>query len=328
MRSVIVSILTLFGVFAAAQSQSTSPAAKKRIAVLDFDYGTVQSDVSAIFGSRQDVGKGIADLLVDKLVSGGRYSIIERKAIDKIVSEQNFSNSDRVDPNSAAKLGRILGVEAIVIGSITQFGRDDKSTSVAGSALGGLAGRYGLGGVGQHKSKAVVGISARLINTDTGEILAVASGKGESDRSGAMLSGSGGTWSGAGGGAFDMTSKNFGDTILGEAVNKAVVEVAGRLERESSRLPAHVLTISGLVADVSGDTLILNVGSRAGVKVGDQLAVTRSSREIKDPATGRVIRRVEDKVGEIRITEVDESSSVGKFSGPMAVRVGDAVRNP
>lgn len=323
MSRVTVSLLALFGFVAAAQT----PPAKKRIAVLDFDYGTVQSDVSAIFGARQDVGKGIADLLVDKLVSSGQYSVIERKAIDKIVAEQNFSNSDRVDTNSAAKLGRILGVDAIIIGSITQFGRDDKSTSVGGSALGGIAGRYGLGGVGQRKSKAVVGISARLVNTDTGEILAVASGRGESARAGAMLSGSGGTWSGGGGGDFDMSSKNFGDTILGEAVNKAVGEVAGRLERESSRLPAHVITISGLVADVSGDNLILNVGSRAGVKVGDTLAIKRSTRDIKDPATGRVIRRVEDNVGEVRITEVDEASSAGKFSGPMAVKVGDVVKS-
>ena len=316
-------LLLSFGL--CAQAQTTGP--KKRIAVLNFDYATVQSDVSAIFGTRQDVGKGIADLLVDRLVSAGQYSVIERKAIDKIMAEQNFSNSDRVDPNSAAKLGRLLGVDAIVIGSITQFGRDDKSTSVGGGAFGGLAGRYGLGGVGQRKSKAVVAISARLVSVDTGEILAVASGRGESDRSGAILNGSGGSYAGAAGGAFDMQSKNFGDTILGEAVNKSVTEVAARLERESGRLPEHVLSISGLVADVSGDTLILNVGARAGIKVGDRLAVKRSTREIKDPATGKVIRRVEDNVGEIRITEVDDASAVGKFSGSMQAKVGDTVKN-
>ncbi|MDQ2899447.1 MAG: curli production assembly protein CsgG [Acidobacteriota bacterium] len=326
MSRFLVCILILSGLSAAAQTQ-----AKKRIAVLNFDYATVQSDVSAIFGTRQDVGKGIADLLVDKLVTDGQYSIIERKAIDKIMAEQNFSNSDRVDPNSAAKLGRILGVDAIVIGSITQFGRDDRSTTVGGTALGGLAGRYGLGGVGQRKAKAVVGISARLINTDTGEILAVASGKGESDRSGAMLNGAGGSFGGGGGGAFDMSSKNFGDTILGEAVNKAVSDVAARLERESGRLPAHLLTLSGLVADVSASgsdvTLVLNIGSRAGVKVGDRLAVKRSTRTINDPVTGKVIRRVEDQVGYVTITDVDEASSAGKFSGSMPAKVGDEVKN-
>src|SRR6185503_19768307 len=86
---------------------------KTRVAVMNFDYGTVQSGVSAIFGVNQDVGKGIADLLVDKLVTNGKYSVIERKMLDKILAEQNFSNSDRADHTSAAKIGKVLGVDAI-----------------------------------------------------------------------------------------------------------------------------------------------------------------------------------------------------------------------
>src|SRR5487761_1237184 len=97
---------------------------KKRIAVMNFDFSAVQSGLAAIFGNQQDVGKGLADLLVDRLVTDGTYSVIERKALDKIIAEQNFSNSDRANPSSAAKIGRVLGVDAIVIGSITQFGRD------------------------------------------------------------------------------------------------------------------------------------------------------------------------------------------------------------
>ena len=75
---------------------------KKRVAVLNFDYSTVQSYVSQIFGTNVDVGKGVSDLLVEKLVQGGTFSVIERKAIDKILAEQNFSNSDRADPNTAS----------------------------------------------------------------------------------------------------------------------------------------------------------------------------------------------------------------------------------
>src|SRR5438876_11928122 len=139
-----------------------SPAQKKRVAVMNFDYATVQSSVSAIFGANQDIGKGIADLLVDKLVNDGVYSVIERKMLEKIIAEQNLSNSDRADPNSAAKIGKILGVDAIIIGSITQFGRDDKKTSVGGAGLGGITGSFGLGGVSKNDSKTVVAVSSRL----------------------------------------------------------------------------------------------------------------------------------------------------------------------
>jgi curli biogenesis system outer membrane secretion channel CsgG len=301
---------------------------KKRVAVMNFDYATVQTGVQAIFGANQDIGKGIADLLVDKLVNDGTYSVIERKMLDKIISEQNMSNSDRFDSSSAAKIGKLLGVDAIIVGSITQFGRDDKKTNVGGGALGGITGRFGVGGVSKSESKAVVAITARMINTDTAEILASSTGRGESQRSGTGLLGAGGSSGGMAGAGLDMRSSNFGQTILGEAVHAAVNQTASQLEAKAGTMPVKVISIEGLVADASADgTLILNVGSSAGLKVGDVLAVKRTGRPIKDPATGKVLRTIEEPLGEVTITEVDSGSSVGKYKGTGAPKVGDAVRN-
>jgi curli biogenesis system outer membrane secretion channel CsgG len=302
---------------------------RKRVAVMNFDYATVQSNVSAIFGSNQDIGKGIADILVDKLVNDGVYSVIERKQLDKILAEQNFSNSDRADPASAAKIARILGVDAIIVGSITQFGRDDKSTAIGG--VGSRLGSYGLGGVKTSKSTAVCTITARMIDTSTAEILASAPGHGEESRSGAGLLGGGGNWAGGGGGGLDMRSSNFGNTILGAAVTKATTEVARGLEQKAASLPTapvQVVKIDGVVADVSPDgTVIINVGSKDGVRVGATLAVNRKIRDVKDPTSGRVIRSVVDAIGTLTITEVDDSSAVGRFSGAGAAKVGDKVSN-
>jgi hypothetical protein len=61
--------------------------------------------------------------------------------------------------------------------------------------------------------------------------------------------------------------------------------------------------------------------------LGDHLKVVRTGREIRDPATGKVIRRVEEALGEVVITEVDELSAVGKYSGSAPAKVGDRVRN-
>ena len=306
----------------------TCPAqVKKRIAVLDFEYGTVTDSVAAVFGTNVDVGKGITDLVVEDLVKSGVYSVIERQAIEKVLAEQNLSNSDRADPNSAAKLGKILGVDAIIIGSITQFGRDDKSTSVSGGALGGLTGRFGIGGVSRKESTAVVNLSARMVSTDTAEILGVAGGKGASKRSGTSLLGSGGSSAGMGGAGVDMASSNFAQTILGEAVHQAVDALSKELDQNAGKLPSKVTKIEGLVADVAGATIILNVGTSAGVKVGDHLQIRRPTREVKDPATGKVLRRIEDTIGGIVITEADEGSSVGTFTGNSPAKVGDTVTN-
>jgi curli biogenesis system outer membrane secretion channel CsgG len=315
----VLSILMVLVVICGAQQ-------KKRVAIMDFDYATVQSSSAAIFGTNMDVGKGITDLLVDRLVTTGVFSVIERKALDKILAEQNFSNSDRADPNSAAKIARILGVDAIIIGSITQFGRDDQSTSVGGGAIGGITRKYGIGGVARKESKAVVVVNARLIDTSTAEILAVASGKGESQRSGTSLLGAGGSSGTAAGGAIDMKSSNFANTILGEAVSQSITQLAAQLNQNAAKLPTVKVSVQGLVADATGGTLIINVGTRSGVKVGDRLQVTRKVREIKDPATGKVLRAVEDQLGVVVITEADEQSSVGAYTGASPAKVGDVVK--
>jgi len=321
MRYPIVVVLIAAALVPAAVAQN-----KKRVAVLDFDYGTVRSEAAAWFGTDQDIGKGISEMLVERLVNDGSYSVIERKALDKVLAEQNFSNSDRADSTSAAKIGRILGVDAIITGTITQFGRDDKSRGVSGGALSRVTGRFGVGGVKRDNAKAVVAVTARMIDTSTAEILASARGVGESARKGVSLAGAGGG-SIIGGGAVDMTSKNFANTIIGEATTAAVAQLAEGLNAAAGKLPERKVVIDGLVADVAGNTLILNVGTRAGVKVGDRLKVSRKIREVRDPATGKVLRSVESTLGEVTITEADESSSVGNFSGSAAPKVGDTVKN-
>jgi curli biogenesis system outer membrane secretion channel CsgG len=319
----VAALLLSFTLVTAANAQ------KKRVAVMNFDYATVQSYVSQIFGSNQDIGKGIADLLVDKLVSDGAYSVIERKALDKILAEQNFANSDRADSSTAAKIGKILGVDAIIVGSITQFGRDDKSTNIGGGALGGVTGRFGLGGVKRSESKAVVQITARMVNTTTAEILASVTAKEESQRSGTGLVGSGGSYAGMAAGALDMKSSNFANTILGEAVTKTVNSLGQQLDQKAAALPtAPAAAIDGLVADVQPDgSMIINVGSKAGVKVGDTLQVKRQGRAITDPATGKVLRRVETPLGSMVVSEVEADSASGKFTGSQPAKVGDAVSN-
>jgi curli biogenesis system outer membrane secretion channel CsgG len=315
---VIVPLLCLLVPVAAAQH-------KKRVAVLNFDYGTVQSSVAGIFGTNVDVGKGISDLLVQQLVTDGKYSLIERNAIDKILNEQNFANSDRVDPSTGAKIGKILGVDAVIMGSVTQFGRDDQNKTYGGGVS--TLSKFGIGGVQKRDAKAVVGITARMVDTATGEILAAVTGTGESKRKGATLVGAGGGGGNAAGGGYDMTSQNFGETILGEAVHQAVTQMATQLNAKADAVPTRKAEFSGLVADVSGNTIILNVGRSSGVQVGDTVDISRPVRTVKDPATGKVIKTITDKMGTATITEVDADSATATYSGSSAAKVGDTVKS-
>lgn len=305
---------------AAAQTQGR----KKRIAVFDFDYATVQTNSSALFGTNVDVGKGISDLLVKYLVQDGTYSVIERQQLDKILAEQNFSNSDRANPASAAKLGKILGVDAIIVGAVTQFGNDNKNQNVGGG--GGNWGGFGVGGFSHKKSKAVVTLDARIVNIDTAEIMAVSDGHGESSRSSVGLLGGGGNWHGWGGGAVDFGSSDFQQTIIGEAVKSATEQLSAGLIQDAPKVQIRTVVVEGLVAAVVGGQVVLNVGKKDGVKVGDQLSIERVTMEIKDPETGKVIRRMTNPIGVVRVTDVDDVSAVTSPVSGSDFKVGDAAK--
>ena len=294
---------------------------KKRVAVMNFEFGTVQQ----WWSGNWDIGKGISDMIVNELVTAGTYRVIERNRLDEILAEQDLGESGRANPNSAAKVGKILGVNAMIVGTITQFGTEKKKKGIGGafSKIGG----FGGGSYGTSKGKAKVTIDARVVDTTTGEILAVAKGSGESSRSGLMLGGYGGGSGGGGAGSIDMSSSDFRETILGEAVELAVQELSQKLIEADERIPEVTVKIDGIVADVDGSIVILNVGSSHGLKAGTVLKVKRVVRTVKDPATGRVLREISSIIGEIRLDEVDEGSSVGTIISGDSVQVGDKVSN-
>ncbi len=295
---------------------------RKRVAVMDFEFGALQR----WWEFDWDVGRGVSDLMVDRLVADGTYSVIERKRLETVLAEQDFSNSARADARSASKIGKILGVDVIIVGSITQFGTEKKNFSVGGigrKVWGGL----GSGDIGTQKGKAKVAITARFIDVNTGEILASTTGVGESKRSGLLLGGSGGSYPGYGGGNVSMTSSDFRETIIGEATHAAVGNTVNGLTAFNSKIPINKVELRGVVADVLGRTVILNIGKAQGVQVGDTLKVIRATRTVKDPETGKVLREVTQEVGQIRIDEVDDGSATATITSGTGIKVGDIVRS-
>ena len=134
--AVAAAVLGLTG-SAAAQAKSSRPS----VAVMDFDFGTVHEH----WWGNYDIGKGMADQVVDALVNDGSFRVIERKKLDTVLAEQDFARSDRADPSAAklAKVGKVLGVKYIIAGSITKFGGEEKNYG-GGGLVGGKLGGLGL----------------------------------------------------------------------------------------------------------------------------------------------------------------------------------------
>ena len=259
------------------------------------------------------------------LFRSGTFSVIERRKLDTVIAEQNFSNSDRADGSSAARIGKVLGVNALVLGSVTQFGTERKDFNAGG--IGGRRGGLGAGRVGTREGKALVAVTARLIDINTGEVLASATGHGQSSRSGLLLGGLAVGGGGFGAGSVSMNSSQFRETILGEATYAAVNDLSRQLALFGHKVSTSTAEIRGLVADVNGSSVILNVGRAHGLDVGATLHVLRVNRTVQDPATGKPLREIVADVGQVRIVEVDKDSSSGTIISGNDIKVGDLVRS-
>src|SRR5512146_549243 len=139
---------------------------KKRIAISRFE------DRSGT--GWHGLGSGVADMLATALVKTGKFAVIERQELDKIVAEQKLGESGLVTPQTAPKVGQLLGAELFVVGAVTECGTKE-------SNIGGGISVFG-GGLKTKKARCVVDI--RLINTSTGEIIASESEEGTESTTG------------------------------------------------------------------------------------------------------------------------------------------------
>jgi len=90
---------------------------KIRLAVLYFDNECV-TDREQLDAFR----KGVADTLISDLGRLGRLQVVEREQLDALLSELKLQQSGLIDPASAVKIGKLLGVQALLMGSYTAIG--------------------------------------------------------------------------------------------------------------------------------------------------------------------------------------------------------------
>jgi curli biogenesis system outer membrane secretion channel CsgG len=309
---------------AAAQEPSPAPpssAQKKRVVVDPFGYSAVMTQVAAILGNTQNLGTGIQAMLVARLTQGGKVIVVDRSKIKEVTDEQDRNLGNRVKQGTGARTGRIIGADALLVGDIVIFGRDDKKkgmgTAVA-STLGALCFMCKVASVAvsaKKEEKAVVAINYRLIDAETSEVIASGEARGESKRTSLDLSGAAGV-AGMGGGAatVDMTSSNFGATIIGEATQNCVDKLADILNTQAVGMKKTFREVETSVVDVSGNTLMIGAGESDGVTVGEVFEIHHVLHEVKDPNTQEVLDRKTEKIGEMKITSVRPKVATGTYT--------------
>jgi curli biogenesis system outer membrane secretion channel CsgG len=279
-RSVMCRFVAAVTLVALAAGPVAAQQAKPRVAVMNF----ANNSTWTYWG--ENLGRAVADELVTQLVKSGQFTVVERAQLDAILAEQQLGASGAVQASTAAKIGKILGVAAILTGSITQF--SVQRTSV------------GFRGIGGSYSNAESKLDVRLIDTTTAEVFAVAEGQGNIRMGGGFFQGAG-------------AERTFDQGAAQEAVRPAVAQVVKIVVAQADKLASVVPAApTGQIVGVNNGMFYINRGEAAGVKVGQRFEVRRVIDEIKD-ADGRVLDRIINKVGTIEVTQVLSQSAVAKL---------------
>lgn len=301
MRRILVIALALAFVLAAvAQAQGL----KKRLAVMDFEDKTGHGS--------WHIGSGMADMLTTALVKSGKFMVIERQQLEAVLKEQAMGLSGAITPQSAAQVGKLLGVELMVIGSVNEFGeKEGRVGGSVGSKLGGKLG--GIHRVGVESKTARVGLDIRLVNTTTGEIVAAEGIAEEESKKGLDV----------GHDEFSFSNDaGWDQTLAGKATRKAVNKVVELVTKSMEKVPW-----AGKIIAINADkTVLIKPGAQGGVKVGDTFTVYSIGQEVIDPETGLSLGAEESKAGTIQVTEVKDQFAKAKVVSGGGFKKLDTIR--
>ncbi len=289
---------------AAAAVECTGP--KKRMAILKFGgtgkYGAYEG---------WDVGEAVAAQLSTALDQTGCFIVIDRMALSEVLREQELGLAGVVNRETAARAGNMIGAQILVKGDITEFepGKKGRGTTL-GVGLANVPIGLRLGG---NKNTAHLALDVRLIDASTGQVLFTQRVDSEAKTFGLAF---GIDWKKA-----SLGTDNFSKTPLGMAMREAVGEAAGFIMQQTREIDW-----TAQVVEVQGAQLFVNAGASAGIKIGDTFTVYTVARELIDPATGLSLGRIEQKLGQIRVEQVDDRYAVGARLGEFPVRRGDLLR--
>lgn len=225
------------------------------------------------------LGKQVTDLLSKSLTESGVYVVFERPDISRLKDESNLIGT---------KLN-LVGVDALIIGSLTEFGR--KTVGQTGFVSS------------SKKQVAFAKVDLRVVDVSTGQVFFATSGAGESSTESASTFGFG-------------SQAAYDGTLNDSAIRQAISEAVNRLSTEMAGRPWQTYFLS---AD-QGRYFVAG-GKAQGLRPGMLFSVQTVGEKIKSPQTGFDITLPGREIAQLRIdsnfgdSEVNEGSVGSIVSG-------------
>lgn len=268
-----------------AQKAAMTPAVKvykRKIAVGRFSNESTYGRGLLLDTDLDPLGKQASDILVTMLQNSNRFLIFERPDLAKIEREQKLAGGE----------GQLVGVDALILGSISEFGRATEGKSGFLSST--------------KRQRVRAAVNLRLVEVSTGRVFFAADGVGEAITETGEVAGFGSR------AAYDAT---LNEKAITSAIGEVLDEVIGQLEARPWRT---------YLLDVDQDLVYVSGGPRQGIKVGDELVVMRAGKTVVSKQTGLPIELPGTEVARLRVqsqfgdNEVNEGSICTVKAGSLA----------
>lgn len=294
-----------------ATNRSSKP---KIVMITDFDA----RGILPWWKGNWNIGLLFSNSIIGPLSRVESYEVAERDRMKEIFDEQGLSESERFSQPQVTKIGRLLGADYILFGNLLDFSRKKGKNPLI------------------KETQVSIRLTARLVSVATGKVFKSAEINYLSPKERDYFS--------FNNKELDPNDPEFLQSIFGKAITEAATQTVLQLTGESGdsntaasqptsggssgKTPSVTVQETGLIADVTGNTVVINIGSSHGVKPGLQFAVVQVVKEIRDPKNpGKIILRKTEELARIKITNVENEASEGTLvSGkPDALKVGAEV---
>jgi len=261
-------------------SEPTEKVLKRKIAIGRFSNETRYGRTFQVDSNLDPLGKQASDMLATRLVASNKFLVFERSDLNRLKAEQRILKEEN-----------LIGVDTLILGSVTEFGRSTSGTS---------------GFLSSTKVQiARAKVEIRLANARTGFVFFSASGTGEASTESGSVAGFG-------------SRAEYDGTLNDRAIAAAISDVQTALIQKLEERPWRTDILR-----VAGSTIYISGGPRQGLKVGDVLSVMQEGETVKSGQSGFNIALPSTKVGTIRVTsffgesESNEGSVAELVSGSL-----------
>ncbi len=250
----------------------TLPVLKRKIALGRITNETNYGQSLLRDNQNDPLGKQVTDLMSKSLTETGEFLVFERPDIGRVQAESRLVDS---------KL-KLVGVDTLIVGSLTEFGRKTIGASGFVSA--------------NKKQVAFAKVDIRLVDTITGHVFYATSGSGEASTETGSVFGFG-------------SQASYDGTLNDAAIRQAVGDAINSMTVELNKKPweTYILKFEGARVFIGG-------GKSQGIKPGMTFSVFTLGEKIKSPQTGSEITLPGKSVAQLRVDSVFGDSELNEGS--------------